>query len=87
MSDLPTLEARVREAREKVLDGFGCPSPQDSDGNDTWCGGCSNAVRELIAAAEALGAARERARCREAATLCCHVVAVPLAAIDALEVP
>lgn len=67
----PTRDAEqaVREAMAKVLDGFGCPSPSDSDGNETWCGGCKNAVIDLITAVRQA----ERARIRgivEDASVC-----------------
>ncbi len=79
---LATLEARVREAREAAKTRFSFTG----DGA-TMFWPHNDALDALIAAAEALGAAKERGRCREAATLCCHVVAVPLAAIDAVETP
>ncbi len=54
MTDLPTLEARVREARADAIAEY-------HEGMTT-----EREVDELIAAAEALGAAKERQRCREA---------------------
>lgn len=49
----PSQPPSVEEATRRVLDGFGCPSPDDDDGNETWCGGCVNAVQALIASVRA----------------------------------
>lgn len=64
--DLPTLEARVREAREKVERHRGILRITMPYATLNQLDGLAAAYESVIAAAEALGAARERARCREA---------------------